>query len=68
MPATKRQVAISGATFARFENDHIVEECVTLESRALLTALGIITVGLGPHDHHDKEHTDQHPDPARPRS
>ena len=45
VPATKRQVAVSGATFARFENDRIVEEFVTWDPRALLTALGIITVG-----------------------
>jgi steroid delta-isomerase-like uncharacterized protein len=45
VPATKRQVAVSGATFARFDNDRIVEEFVTWDPRALLTALGIITVG-----------------------
>jgi steroid delta-isomerase-like uncharacterized protein len=45
VPATKRQVAVSGATFARFENDRIVEEFVTWDPRALLTALGIISVG-----------------------
>ncbi|KWX22658.1 ester cyclase [Mycolicibacterium wolinskyi] len=45
VPATKRQVEVSGATFARFENDRIVEEHVTWDPRALLTALGIIAVG-----------------------
>ena len=45
VPATKRQVSVSGATFSRFENDRIVEEFVTWDPRALLTALGIITVG-----------------------
>ena len=45
VPATKRQVAVSGATFARFEDDRIVEEHVTWDPRALLTALGIIAVG-----------------------
>jgi steroid delta-isomerase-like uncharacterized protein len=45
VPATKRQVAVSGATFARFEGDRIVEEFVTWDPRALLTALGIIAVG-----------------------
>ena len=39
------QVAVSGATFARFEDDRIVEEFVTWDPRALLTALGIISVG-----------------------
>lgn len=45
VPATKRTVQISGATFSRFEDDRIVEEFVTWDPRALLTALGIITVG-----------------------
>ncbi|GAS91385.1 ester cyclase [Mycolicibacterium brisbanense] len=45
VPATKREVAVSGATFARFEDDRIVEEHVTWDPRALLTALGIIAVG-----------------------
>ena len=45
VPATKRQVDVSGATFARFEGDRIVEEFVTWDPRALLTALGIISVG-----------------------
>ena len=45
VPATKRRVAVSGATFARFENDRIVEEHVTWDPSALLSALGIISVG-----------------------
>jgi len=45
VPATKRQVTVSGATFARFDGDLIAEEFVTWDPRALLTALGIITVG-----------------------
>jgi len=45
VPATKRQVTVSGATFARFDGDRIAEEFVTWDPRALLTALGIITVG-----------------------
>jgi len=45
VPATKRQVSVSGATFARFDGDRIVEEFVTWDPRALLTALGIISVG-----------------------
>lgn len=45
VPATGRQVAVSGATFARFEGDRIVEEHVSWDPRSLLTALGIISVG-----------------------
>jgi steroid delta-isomerase-like uncharacterized protein len=45
VPATKREVSVSGATFARFADDRIVEEHVTWDPRALLTALGIIAVG-----------------------
>jgi predicted ester cyclase len=45
VPATKRAVAVSGATFAHFEGDRVVEEFVTWDPRVLLTALGIISVG-----------------------
>jgi steroid delta-isomerase-like uncharacterized protein len=45
VPATKRRVDVSGATFARFEDDRIIEEHVTWDPRALLSALGIIRVG-----------------------
>lgn len=45
VPATHRTVRVSGATFARFEGDRVVEEFVTWDPRALLSALGIITVG-----------------------
>jgi steroid delta-isomerase-like uncharacterized protein len=45
VPATKRAVTVSGATFARFEGDHIVEEFVSWDPRTLLSALGIISVG-----------------------
>jgi steroid delta-isomerase-like uncharacterized protein len=45
VPATQRSVAVSGATFARFEDDRIVEEFVTWDPRSLLSALGILTVG-----------------------
>ncbi len=45
VPATKRRVEVSGATFARFESDRIVEEHVTWDPRALLAALGVIRVG-----------------------
>jgi steroid delta-isomerase-like uncharacterized protein len=45
VPATKREVGVSGATFSRFADDRIVEEHVTWDPRALLSALGIISVG-----------------------
>jgi len=45
VPATKRRVEVGGATFARFDGDRIVEEFVTWDPRALLSALGIISVG-----------------------
>ncbi|MDX1888691.1 ester cyclase [Mycolicibacterium sp. 050158] len=45
IPATKREVTVSGATFARFEDGRIVEESVTWDPRTLLSALGIISVG-----------------------
>lgn len=45
VPATRRSVAVNGANFARFDGDLIVEESVTWDPRALLTALGVIPVG-----------------------
>jgi len=45
VPATGRRVRVSGATFTHFEDDRIVEEHVTWDPRALLTALGVISVG-----------------------
>ncbi len=45
VPATRRAVRVSGATFARFENGLITEETVTWDPRTLLAALGIISVG-----------------------
>jgi predicted ester cyclase len=45
VPPTQREVAVEGATFARFEGELVAEEFVTWNPRALLTALGIITVG-----------------------
>ncbi|MFD4606022.1 ester cyclase [Streptomyces sp. NPDC058464] len=45
VPSTRRHVEVSGATFARFEGDRVVEEYVTWDPRALLSALGIISVG-----------------------
>ncbi|MEV4730139.1 ester cyclase [Saccharopolyspora sp. NPDC049426] len=45
VPATHRSVAVNGVNFALFDGDLIVEESVTWDPRALLTALGIISVG-----------------------
>ena len=45
VPPTHRQVEVGGATFAHFDGDRIVEEFVTWDPRALLSALGIISVG-----------------------
>lgn len=45
VPATHREVFVSGATFARFENDRIAEEHVTWDPSALLASLGIMRVG-----------------------
>ena len=45
VPATHRSVRVNGATFARFEGDLVVEEYVTWDPRALLTALGVLHVG-----------------------
>jgi len=45
VPATHRDVEVHGATFARFQGDKVVEELVTWDPRALLSAIGIISVG-----------------------
>lgn len=45
IPTTARRVEVSGATFARFEDDRITEEFVTWDPRTLLSALGIISLG-----------------------
>ena len=45
VPPTRRRVRVSGATFSDFDNELIVTEHVTWDPRALLTALGIISVG-----------------------
>jgi len=45
VPATHRRVEVSGATFSRFQGDLVIEELVTWDPRALLSALGIISVG-----------------------
>jgi steroid delta-isomerase-like uncharacterized protein len=46
VPATKRPVAVSGATFGRFDGERIIEEHVTWDPRTLLSALGILAVGM----------------------
>jgi steroid delta-isomerase-like uncharacterized protein len=45
VPPTHRTVEVHGSTFARFDDDVVVEEFVTWDPRAMLAALGIITVG-----------------------
>lgn len=45
VPPTHRTVEVHGSTFARFEDDLVVEEFVTWDPRAMLSALGIISVG-----------------------
>jgi steroid delta-isomerase-like uncharacterized protein len=45
VPPTHRTVEVHGSTFARFEDDVVVEEFVTWDPRAMLSALGIISVG-----------------------
>jgi steroid delta-isomerase-like uncharacterized protein len=45
VPSTHRTVEVHGSTFARFEDDVVVEEFVTWDPRAMLSALGIISVG-----------------------
>lgn len=45
IPPTNRRVNVTGATFAHFEDGLIVREHVTWDPRALLSALGIISVG-----------------------
>ena len=45
IPPTHRQVAVSGATFAHFRAERVVEEFVTWDPRSLLTALGVLSVG-----------------------
>ena len=45
IPPTGRTVTAAGATFARFEDDMMVEAWSTWDSRNMLTALGIIPLG-----------------------
>ena len=41
VPATGRNVTVTGASFVRFEDDKIAEEWVVWDPRELLSALGI---------------------------
>ncbi len=45
VPPTHRSVEVQGSTFARFEDDLVVEEFVTWDPRSMLSALGIMSVG-----------------------
>lgn len=45
VPPTNREIAVSGATFAHFDGAYIAREYVTWDPRALLAALGILTIG-----------------------
>ncbi|GAA3724602.1 steroid delta-isomerase-like uncharacterized protein [Spinactinospora alkalitolerans] len=47
VPPTGRSVAVSGATFAHLDSGLIHAEHVTWDPRALLTALGIISLESG---------------------
>jgi steroid delta-isomerase-like uncharacterized protein len=45
VPPTHREIKVSGTTFAHFDGTLIAEEYVTWDPRALLAALGILTIG-----------------------
>lgn len=45
VPPTHREISVGGATFAHFDGTLITKEYVTWDPRALLTALGILTIG-----------------------
>lgn len=45
VPPTKKPVTVTGATFALFDGDVIVEEWVTWDPRELLSSLGVLSVG-----------------------
>jgi steroid delta-isomerase-like uncharacterized protein len=47
VPATGRNVNVTGASFLRFENDKLAEEWVIWDPRELLSALGIWHLGPG---------------------
>lgn len=45
VPPTHREIVVSGTTFAHFDGALVAEEYVTWDPRALLAALGILTIG-----------------------
>jgi steroid delta-isomerase-like uncharacterized protein len=47
VPATGRNVNVTGASFLRFENNKLAEEWVIWDPRELLSALGIWHLGPG---------------------
>lgn len=47
VPATGRSVAVTGASFLRFDGDKLAEESVVWDPRELLSALGIWHLGPG---------------------
>lgn len=47
VPATGRNVTVTGASFLRFEDDKLAEEWVVWDPRELLSALGIWHLGPG---------------------
>jgi steroid delta-isomerase-like uncharacterized protein len=47
VPATGRNIAVTGASFLRFDGDKLAEEWVVWDPRELLSALGIWHLGAG---------------------
>ena len=47
VPATGRSIAVTGASFLRFDGDKLAEEWVVWDPRELLSALGIWHLGSG---------------------
>ena len=47
VPATGRSIAVTGASFLKFDGDKLAEEWVVWDSRELLAALGIWHLGPG---------------------
>ena len=47
VPATGRSIAVTGASFLRFDGDELAEEWVVWDPRELLSALGIWHLGAG---------------------
>ena len=47
VPATGRSIAVTGASFLKFDGDKLAEEWVVWDPRELLSALGIWHLGAG---------------------